>query len=149
MWRGCSPVSFQPYSTWENQHPGFGSLLVKRAPSDQPTYSRTLQKPLGASASFPAWLGSAAWPTSPSCPQGAAVCTPGVSPHGVDHTADSGIQRPVLPLCLLSACRNSGEGNGGQCAAAKWGEGGGAREQSHSSAGKGSAAAGHIEQKWQ
>ncbi|XP_015145883.2 oxidoreductase HTATIP2 isoform X1 [Gallus gallus] len=77
----------------------------------------------------------------------AAVCAPGVPPYRVDHAEGSEIQLPVLPHCLLSTRGNGGKGNGGQRAAAEWGEGGGAGEQSHPSAGKGSAAAGHIELK--
>lgn len=79
--------------------------------------------------------------------QDAAVCAPGVPPYRVDHAEGSEIQLPVLPHCLLSTRGNGGKGNGGQRAAAERGEGGGAGEQSHPSAGKGSAAAGHIELK--
>lgn len=63
--------------------------------------------------------------------QDAAVQTPGVSAHGVDSPAVSGCCGLGLPYCLLSTCRNGGQGYGGQCAAARQGEGGGAGEQGH------------------
>ncbi|XP_047936227.2 oxidoreductase HTATIP2 isoform X1 [Anser cygnoides] len=78
--------------------------------------------------------------------KGAAVRAPGVPPHGVDHPARSGSRGLALPHRLLGARGNSGEGNGGQRAAAGQGEGGGAGEQGHPSAGKGTATAGHVGQ---